>query len=237
MSKWAIYLVYAMGVMAEGYHPTKMRVYNINRNPGILLEEVQKVYLQEEPLEIISLINMNYIYNVHPYYQNKINSIQGLNQTIAEVKNWMEGVEELEDFNHKISKYVVVIKEIGRRGFMVESKLKQEWTKLAKEMYEAKNPVNLTQKVKSFLNTMMNLNSNGVPANLFTPETWKNISIQYPNIINTKNCDLTYELKLRRVNIEVIAIKLKIPQLQLHHYKVFKIHRPALFIQERLYGN
>ena len=229
MAKWAVLVLCFMGVMIEAYSPGKYRIYNIIRNPGILFEEVQNVYLQENSLELVSLINMNYIYNIHPYYKNKINAVPGLNQTITKVKSWIEGLEELENFDNKISKYTAVINNIRREGILVDSRLTQEWTKIAKEMYEAENPVNLTQKVKSFLDTLINLEKQAFPEDLFTPETWKNISENRPNIIKAKNCDLTHELKLRRVNTEVLALKLKIPQLQLNHYKVFKLHRPALF--------
>ena len=229
MTKWAVLVLCFMGVMIEAYSPGKYRIYNIIRNPGILFKVVQNVYLQENSLEFVSLINMNYIYNIHPYYINKIKAVPGLNQTITQLKNWIEGLEELENFDNRISKYTEVINNIKREGILVESKLTQDWLKISREIYRAKDPANLTQEVESFLDTIKNLENKASPEDLITPETWKNILESHPNIIKTKNCDLTYELKLRRVNTEVLVLKLKIPRLQLNHYKVFKLHRPALF--------
>ena len=229
MVNWAAVILLFVIASTEAYDPKKLRMYNINRNPGILFEDVERVYLQDEYLELIALINMNYIYNIHPYYQKRINAIPQLNQTIKDLKNWITGLEEMENFNSKFTGWLSVVRRSQKEGILVESKLNQDWAGLAKEMYAADHPVNIVSRVTNFWETLKDINNNEVPADLFTPEAWKNLSKVHPSIIKTKECDLTYNIKLLRASTEVIAIKIKIPQLQSTPYKIFKLHRPAIF--------
>ena len=144
MAKWAIMILCIIGVTTEAIKSTKLRVYNIIRNPGIIFEKVNEVHLQEQSLQLISLINLNYIYNIHPYYQSKINSVPHLNQTIIDLKEWIGGLKELEGVDMGTSRWAVVVDNAGREGNLVNSRLNQEWISLSKEMYSADHSKNLT---------------------------------------------------------------------------------------------
>ena len=69
----------------------------------------------------------------------------------------------MENFNTKFTGWVNIVKRPQREGILVDSKLNQDWAGLAKEMYAADHPVNFVSRIKSFFETLKDINNNEVP--------------------------------------------------------------------------